>query len=85
MRIFQGVWREHEDLSFQWKGHEKREKEGAVKMKKCCICGKLINGYGNNPWPVVKKADAECCKKCNNTKVIPARMEMFLSKEVLKK
>lgn len=54
-------------------------------MKKCCICGKLINGYGNNPWPVVKKADAECCKKCNNTKVIPARMEMFLSKEVLKK
>ena len=30
---------------------------------KCCICGKMITGYGNNPWPI--KDEGECCDKCN--------------------
>ena len=43
--------------------------------KICCICGKKIVGYGNDPWPVVKDEESECCDECNFTKVIPARLE----------
>lgn len=39
---------------------------------KCCICGKLCEGYGNNPAPI--KLKGECCDECNTTKVIPARL-----------
>ena len=39
---------------------------------KCCICGKTIIGYGNDPWPV--KIDGECCDKCNMAHVVPARI-----------
>lgn len=38
---------------------------------KCCICGKEIEGYGNNAQPV---ADGQCCDECNMDKVIPARI-----------
>ena len=44
------------------------------KIIKCCICGKEINGYGNNPWPVDDNENARCCDDCNTTKVIPARI-----------
>lgn len=40
----------------------------------CCICGKKITGWGNNPWPVDKSEDARCCDTCNITQVIPARL-----------
>jgi len=43
-------------------------------MKKCCICGKEIKGWGNDPWPVVKDNDAECCDECNYEVVLPARI-----------
>lgn len=43
------------------------------KAKKCCLCGKEIDGYGNNPWPLAE--EGECCDECNETKVIPARIE----------
>lgn len=39
---------------------------------KCSICGKPIEGYGNNPIPV--KPDGRCCDECNSTLVIPARI-----------
>lgn len=39
---------------------------------KCCICGKKIIGYGNDPWPV--KMDGECCDECNITHVVLARI-----------
>lgn len=42
------------------------------KVKTCCICGKEYTGWGNNPWPI--KHDGYCCDKCNETKVIPARL-----------
>ena len=42
----------------------------------CCICGKKFNGYGNNPDPV--KKEGRCCDDCNNTKVIPARLEEWI-------
>lgn len=37
----------------------------------CCICGKEIEGYGNNPVPV--RNSGKCCDECNVNKVIPAR------------
>ena len=43
----------------------------------CCICGKTFTGWGNNPWPVVKDEEAECCDACNATEVIPARLKLM--------
>lgn len=40
----------------------------------CCICGSHCNGYGNNPYPVVKDETARCCDTCNSEAVIPARL-----------
>jgi hypothetical protein len=40
----------------------------------CCICGQKFEGFGNNPWPIVKDADSRCCDSCNETEVIPARI-----------
>lgn len=41
----------------------------------CCICGKKIEGHGNNPFPV--KTEGRCCDDCNFNAVIPARMDML--------
>ena len=41
-------------------------------MSKCCICGKEIIGFGNNPWPI--KDSGCCCDECNSTVVIQARL-----------
>lgn len=38
---------------------------------KCCICGKEIEGYGNNPMPV---AGTACCDECNNKVIVPLRV-----------
>lgn len=40
----------------------------------CCFCGQTFVGYGNNPKPVVNADFARCCDKCNEAKVIPARI-----------
>jgi hypothetical protein len=58
---------------------------------KCCICGKEIEkeynnkgemvwDEGNNPFPV--KLSGRCCRNCDETIVIPARL---LPKEDVKK
>jgi len=41
---------------------------------KCILCKEHLSGtpYGNNPQPIRKKG--KCCDRCNNDKVIPARM-----------
>ena len=41
--------------------------------KTCVICNETFKGWGNNPSPI--KDEGECCSKCDNEKVIPARME----------
>ena len=41
-------------------------------MNKCNICKAPYNGYGNNAAPV---KDGRCCDICNQTIVIPARMQ----------
>lgn len=40
---------------------------------KCCICGKEIMGYGNNPIPY--KSEGRCCDDCNIIYVIPCRLQ----------
>lgn len=44
---------------------------------KCCICGKELNGYGNNPEPVEPYEAGLCCDECNAEKVIPARRKFI--------
>lgn len=56
----------------------KGETKGRNKMK-CCICGKEIEGYGNNPSPV--KDEGECCDSCNMRYVITARLGRLLFNE----
>jgi hypothetical protein len=41
---------------------------------KCCICGIIVGGYGNNPNPIKKQG--KCCDECNADQVIPARLEL---------
>lgn len=45
----------------------------------CCICGEKFLGYGNNPYPLVKKEGARCCDACNE-KVILARMQEIIDR-----
>lgn len=40
----------------------------------CCICGKPIVTWGNDPWPVNTRPDALCCDECNFNVVIPERI-----------
>lgn len=49
------------------------ERNGGREMK-CCICGREIKGWGNNPWPVNNNESAKCCDECNGQVVIPARI-----------
>ena len=32
------------------------------KKRRCCICGKVMVEYGNNPYPV--KTEGYCCNVC---------------------
>ena len=49
--------------------------------KMCCLCGAPIEGWGNNPYPVVKWDGARCCDACNYEYVIPARFAELKRKE----
>lgn len=42
------------------------------KTETCCICGKEIIGWGNNPAPV--KTEGKCCDRCMATVVLPERI-----------
>jgi len=42
------------------------------KMKRCVLCGKKYEGYGNNARPL---KEGYCCDLCNITKVIPERLK----------
>lgn len=42
--------------------------------KTCCICRKLILGFGSNPDPLMDSAGQSCCQKCDETYVLSARM-----------
>ncbi len=40
-------------------------------MKKCSICKKTFDGYGNNPAPF---SGERCCDECNQNYVVPLRI-----------
>lgn len=48
------------------------------KHQECCICGGEIIGYGNNPFPV--KSEGRCCDRCDETIVIPRRIDMIVKR-----
>lgn len=50
--------------------------QGAImkERKKCCICGKDFDGWGNNAEPL---AYGLCCDECNNSKVLAARLVQY--------
>ena len=50
--------------------------DSGVKLM-CCFCNEEIDGYGNNPEPVVE-AELKCCDKCNESVVIPARINNLI-------
>jgi len=50
----------------------KFEKNGNV--HKCCICGKEIVGFGNNPDPIPSNITDICCNECNSLYVLPIRV-----------
>ena len=43
----------------------------------CNICGKVIEGYGNNPSPLCDHDNERCCDECNGKYVIPARIALL--------
>ena len=47
-----------------------------MKKEKCCICGEIIEGYGNNPYPLKNKG--RCCDICN-MKVIEERLKRIIA------
>jgi hypothetical protein len=47
---------------------------------RCCICGKMEDGYGNNPWPISNKPEDKCCDICNKWVVLPARFKLMKGK-----
>ena len=54
-----------------------------MSKKTCCICGKEINGWGNDPYPVVTDNNAECCDACNMTYILPARIARLQMAEMV--
>ena len=65
-RMFGENWTPHPITNFKW--------------DTCVICEKMImdDPFGNNPAPV--KDEGTCCSKCNREVVLPARVEIMLSK-----
>lgn len=50
-------------------------KNNETKQIRCCICGRTMGGYGNNPAPF--KEYGRCCDDCNTQYVIPYRLFQY--------
>lgn len=51
----------------------------SVREFRCCICGKKTIGYGCDPRPV--KQVGACCKLCDDTVVLIARIKEMKNNE----
>ena len=49
-----------------------RYEEKLNRIQRCSICKEGYEGFGNNAYPF----KGRCCDECNETIVIPARLEM---------
>ena len=48
----------------------------SVEPRECVLCGEDFTDFGNNPSPLAElnvDGSGQCCDKCNETKVLPAR------------
>ena len=50
-----------------------------MEKKKCILCKKEFEGFGNNPAPL--STEGVCCDMCNFNKVVPARIDELREKE----
>lgn len=55
------------------------KEESLNTSNKCVICGGDLGRYGNNAEPVAK---GQCCDKCNQDKVIPARLKDMMGESL---
>lgn len=39
----------------------------------CCICGRTVHEFGNNPYPFGIPDEDKCCDRCNQVFVMPER------------
>lgn len=46
---------------------------------RCCICGTIYTGFGNNAEPY---KEGRCCDNCNLVYVIPERLKQVEMREV---
>jgi len=46
----------------------------------CYFCGEPYKNYGHNPEPLAK-FEQRCCEVCNDTKVIPTRIELAFRRQ----
>lgn len=51
----------------------KRLEDERALANKCVLCGAPLEGWGNYSYPLSDRGN--CCDKCNNEKVIPARLK----------
>ena len=59
------------ELGIKEEDFDKELENGEVFV--CSICGEFIVGeYSHNAWPV---NEGRCCQGCNDTEVIPARLQ----------
>ncbi len=46
----------------------------------CVLCGNVIDGYGNNPWPL--KTEGRCCDACNVDVVVTRARRLYAKDKV---
>lgn len=51
----------------------RRTEHNGTEYWTCCFCEEIFTGFGNNPD--THRDDDECCDHCNNSIVIPLRMD----------
>ena len=44
----------------------------------CILCGEGYDGWGHNPEPLVEYDRGRCCGVCNDTQVMPARIDRII-------
>lgn len=42
--------------------------------KVCVLCHEPFDEWGNNPWPLATLDEGQCCDRCNQERVMVARM-----------
>jgi hypothetical protein len=48
----------------------------SIEQSKCILCNSSFTGWGHNPEPLAS-SDHECCSTCNQTRVIPYRINQI--------